>query len=68
MDYIYLQLLIFVGFLLCIINAMGCLQYLSKASLIYLSQSPFVRYMFGVSGMLLLLASVYVLFKIESSF
>lgn len=68
MDYVYLQLLILIGFVLCMINAVGCIQYLSHSSTMSISQSPCIRYIFGVSGLLLLISSIFVLLKIESSF
>lgn len=68
MDYKFVQLLTTIGFILCMINAIGCMNYLTSAVFGFsFVHGPLLQYTFGISGVILFVSTIFAFQKIESS-
>lgn len=68
MDYKFIQLLTTIGMILCVMNAIGCINYLSIAFTGFsMIQGVTLQTIFGISGVILLVATIIAYEKIESS-
>lgn len=68
MDYKFVQLLTTLGMMLCILSAIGNLNYLFLAWTGYsYIQGSFLQMLFGVTGLILLIAALTTFYKVETS-
>lgn len=68
MDYKFVQLLTMIGFILCVMNAIGCINYLVMSfSGMSIIRGVFLQTIFGMAGIILLIGSILAFQQIESS-
>lgn len=68
MDYRFVQLLTTIGLILCLMNAIGCINYLGLAFMGFsLIRGVVLQTIFGISGVILLIGTIIAYQKIESS-
>jgi len=68
MDYKFVQLLTTIGLILCIINAIGCINYLCLALMGFgYIHGVIMQTIFGISGVILVIATVLAYKKFEET-
>lgn len=68
MDYKFVQLLTTIGLILCVLNAIGCISYLTSALMGFgFIHGVVMQTIFGISGVILLIGTILAYQKIEAS-
>lgn len=68
MDYKFVQVMTILGFILCMVTAIGCINYLIMGWMGFsMIQGSLMQSLFGIAGVLMLIGTIMAFQKIESS-